>query len=323
MTLNYIDVSTVILEKQRPILILQSLFKTTDCYWIINHFSYKLWNGIIIPFLSVFQNGYRSSFPFYGYKYFYFTQDRFCKSCLRLSNEFDSLGNCQECQTTIQTKQFRCLFQKAGLPFGGICHPNEEPLCGDRTICELYCQPEHVIYLGRFGQQFKIGITGRYRGNDQKGYLFRLFDQGLDEVIVFAKDTRPLNLLDAQTYELEIAQIFHIPTFITFEDKLTQLEFNLPSNSLVQIGHEIQEQFPDLSIIDHCFPTDYLPYSKEIERSIPDIIVQSELQLDPLNVTGIVYYTRGELAIIKESQDHFILINLRKLIGKAYYDSEG
>ena len=283
-----------------------------------------MWNGFLLLFFTVFQNGFESSFPFYGIKHLYLPQERYCLRCFKQTDDIDYFGTCHKCQTSLAYKKFQCLIQRAGLPFNDLCNPQEEPLCGDNWFCEHYCQQEHVIYLSRFGQHQKIGISGRRRGGVQQSYRFRLADQGLDEAIVFVREEKPLDLLNAQMYEQEIAELFQIPTSITFEDRQTQLEFNLqPSVSLATIASEIQAHYQELAIIDHYYPSSLLIYSEQVETSLPYILSNCIHQRFPSEVSGYIYYSRGELAIVKEREDQFTLINLRHLTGRTYYDAEG
>ncbi|MFW9856983.1 MAG: hypothetical protein ACFFFG_18175 [Candidatus Thorarchaeota archaeon] len=287
-------------------------------------FQYHYWNGLLIPYLRIKRDETLWFTPFFGYRHFLFSEQRYCTTCLTPSEETNWTGWCTSCQGEPFNLQLSCLFTQAGHPFGTPCDPHDHPQCGDESFCQRYCQAEYVIYWGRLGIYSKVGITRRYLGDAPQGYLSRIMDQGFDEVLVFEGLT-PLSLAWAQQLEQELARHFKVSTIMGFEDKLQALihaPHSAPSVFNFQdIGLHIHKVFPELVLLDHVILTqDYWDIlAPQFSEKIP--LMNCPITRYPMVVAGEVMLARGELVLLKSSSQTF-WINLRDLQGRVYYQGE-
>ncbi len=291
--------------------------------WVIVGHHYYYWNGLIIPFLIIKNDSQTLHVPFVDTKYFLLSEELYCKNCLNENPRLTWNGLCESCQGDFSQRQYACIYSHAGEPFGGRCDISSIALCNDEDFRTKYCLCEYVIYLGRFGNALKIGITRFSSDPGVQSYIFRLIDQGFDSVLVF-RGINPLNLTWAQDLETEIGRYFCIPKALSFDRKfnaLSNLATILSPVILDEMAQIIEISFPELTLLESMILSeDYWGFYKLNQAYLKDLTRIPRVK-NPRIVEGEVVMARGEMVLLEKNQRKYWL-NLRDLHGRAFYSGE-
>ncbi len=180
--------------------------------------------------------------PLWGDVYLKLGVGKYCTNCLKPHRGGGLL--CDECEAGSSGKFLRCLFGRT-IENCTIEHPSCD-------FIENYnkCFRPYVVYVGQIGNQFKVGITPRYRDNDREGYLYRLIEQGLSKAVVFSGNGYDLMLPEATRLEQEISEVFNISKSISFLKKIEAIREEMNEVEAVNIFDEITKVFDNLEQID-------------------------------------------------------------------------
>ena len=158
--------------------------------------------------------------PFFGDISMQLSRTHYCTMCY---NEFQSIDGsriCDKCKNSEIGNLFNCIWNSPYNIYGKLCNPNESPLCGSYKNAQ-YCTQSHLLYVGSYGDLIKVGVTRERRGNQDKGYIARLIEQGLDFAFVFHfKNEATLPFV--QSLEETLATVLGIRTKLTYNDKTIQ-----------------------------------------------------------------------------------------------------
>jgi len=246
--------------------------------------------------------------PFWGDVYLKLGISKYCTNCHKPNRTGGLL--CEECEAGGTGKFFRCLFGKTI----ENCTP-EHPAC-EFAENHRICFNPYVVYVGRIGKHYKVGITPRYRDGSPEGYLFRLIEQGLSEAAVFAGKGLDLTLPEATALEAEISEIFRIPTAISFKSKISAVweESNGENNS--DIFDEITRVFEQIERIDHVS----LAHNYILPDNFRDF--QEFTWSNKFIISGKVVGFWGPLLFIKgHNNGWYKILNAQSMVGRMIHTS--
>ena len=231
-------------------------------------------------------------------------RNSYCIKCGKIS----LLNVCLSCKETINYKKFSCQFTKAGMPFGISCVKEKIP-CEDLTYAENICFKDYIIYIGKKGNYWKVGISREKRNGIKDGFLLRLIEQGLEDVIVISSNNQ-LNLLEAQKLEEKISEELSIPQKLTeYKDKDLNLE-NIVSH-LTSIHKDIRPEIIS-NLTKAAMFSPWLPFI-EAKKLFHTTIIKPIKGGEILN--GKILASWGKESLIKANKDVY-RINRNELIGK-------
>ncbi len=252
---------------------------------IIRRYLWKLGVGSKSLQLLVDQgDGLSYTIPLDGTLFLEFGLKR-CSYCDEIIPRATRDAICDLCRDSLIYKCQRCIFEGPGKPFDVKCTLESYP-------CQLAwkharCYSDHYLYLGRFGNKIKVGISNCRRS---EGKYYRLIEQGLDEALVLSKFSSLENVLAA---EAMIADQLHLTTFLTFADKiqlLTNYEKTSEIVSLYDYAEQLLELYPDCKITN----IDLLDTWGQIgtNRKIKTVSF-------PNTLAGEVVYSRGNIVLVQ------------------------
>lgn len=228
-----------------------------------------------------------------------------CLSCGETIQRTSSQAICEVCKESLHYKCRRCIFEGPGIPFNSICTP-ENPPCKLDYMCSK-CWSDHYLYLGRFGNNIKVGTSNCQR---KEGKYYRLIEQGLDEALVLSKFQ---SLQEVLSVETQIAEMFNLTTFFTFADKVDLLQkpeitnecdLHLYLSKLERLFPDITFSFVDLTDVWQKLPSNSLIRKISFSHSI----------------RGTVKASRGNILFVQpfdnqSSENILYAYNLSHLVG--------
>jgi len=229
-----------------------------------------------------------------------------CTQCGQIIPYTSRQAVCDLCKENHSYMYRRCIFEGPGVPFGIHCTKENPPCKTDWMIAK--CWSKHYLYLGKFGNGIKVGISNCRR---REGKYYRLIEQGLDEALALTNFSSLQEVLEAENF---IAEKLRLTTFFTFNDKIDLVTTN-DNNCLTVDFHYyidlLKEYYPKakFSIIDLTDVWQGIPKDTLIRRNT-----------FPEEIKGEIIASRGNLlfvkSAIKNSSENIIdAYNLSHLIG--------
>lgn len=190
----------------------------------INNYFWKEFMDFYVPCLYMKAGYHQFSCILHGSLYFNLGK-QFCVNCGVHIASHTSLSLCNACYQTKDTAHLLCILKGAGAPYAKLCDL-ENPPCHDLYRIESFCKTEHIVYIGRFGSLFKVGVTRNSR-KENSGIHSRFLDQGLDEAFIISQG---LTLPEAQRLEAKLSTLLRIPKWISFPEKVENIIKNAKMN---------------------------------------------------------------------------------------------
>jgi len=210
-----------------------------------------------------------------------------CTQCGQIIPYTSRQAVCDPCKENLSYMYRRCIFEGPGVPFGTHCTKENSPCKTDWMIAK--CWSKHYLYLGRFGNGIKVGISNCRR---REGKYYRLIEQGLDEALALTNFGSLKEVLDAEN---NIAEKLRLTTYFTFNNKIDLLTMNNEDCLSVDLYYYIdllKKSYPEVtySIIDLTDVWQGIPKDTLIRRNT-----------FPKEIKGEIIASRGNLLFVKSA----------------------
>jgi hypothetical protein len=194
---------------------------------------WKAFNNLFVPVLSSQTNENRFLTIWSDEIAIKLSMENYCQGCGAQTN-----GKlCLSCEITDERKRLACILTKAGEPFGRSCTKEDYP-CGYTDYAEKVCYSEYILYIGRKGQFWKIGMSRHRREGIESGFIMRLIEQGLEEVLVL-RQNEFLTLPKAQDLENTLTDELGLIQVLKKESKY---------GNIYELKNQIDERYKNLNI---------------------------------------------------------------------------
>jgi len=213
-------------------------------------------------------------------------------------------GYCNECYQMSEFK--KCLFLQQDSFLGkGITCTKDDPPCNEFKNAE-YCHSEHILYIGRLGNEEKVGIS---RAKRKGSYLQRFVEQGLNEVIVVRGFK---SLQEVQSQEIELMKIGFVDK-LSFVDKINNSTDNPPS-SIIEYKNVLAKKYPDQKI-------EYWSIYDDI--AIPPAKFELHPTSDEIkHIQGKIKHIQGSILIIETENEEYS-VNLNSILHHQILNKHG
>ncbi len=185
---------------------------------------------------------------------------------------------------------------------------SNSPLCKNMQNA-MYCHSKFILYVGRFNNEFKVGISSRKRG-----LYTRVVEQGLNEAIIIDGIN---NLMEALFHEECISNELKIETRISTQDKLLSFVSTENNNDNMQF---ISNKFADY--INSNFNLQMINlryfYLNNSFNLIDNKIQLERTDTDNSGIKGKIIFLQGNFMVLSLEEKNY-LIDLKKLVGRDVY----
>jgi hypothetical protein len=227
-----------------------------------------------------------------------------CVMCHNYTSSIDLWGFCKSCQDLVDEDfkiRMSCIFnhKNSFLTKSGGCTKDNYPckIIGNKQKCHS----RHILYFGRFGSIVKVGVSRKQRSG---GYMARILEQGFQEVLIV--DSLP-SLPEALAEEQNFKKMGIIDV-LDFQEKLDQIQINLPQNSLHQAFYELlEEYFAPLTIHYHSI---HQKYHQDIRSMVSTYHVEGKI-IDIIGDIIIIEGINGIIAYQAKQLINFEILLLR------------
>lgn len=293
----------------RPILDLTQT--QAKSYLRIKNYFWKEFMDFYVPCLYMESGYHQFSCILHGSLYFNLGE-QFCVNCGTHILPHTLLSLCNTCYQTEDTAHLLCILKGAGVSYTKLCNL-EDPPCHDLYRRDSFCKTEHIVYIGRFGSLFKVGVTRNSR-KENSGIHSRFLEQGIDEAFIISQR---LTLPEAQRLEAKLSSLLNIPKWISFPEKVESI-----------IKNSKMKDFPDKDTISAKMNSISTMLTKFIpEESISHAIVDRAYMIGYINSDCLEWISRpeqleGEVVVAKGNVlitrlgSNYLVYDLAKLQGR-------
>ncbi len=241
-----------------------------------------------------------------------------CSRCKNSMN-YNYLGLCDDCSLLESDFHIRlnCIFNKDDAMIHNGC-TKYSPACGNVNNSK-YCFQKYILYIARFQEIIKIGIS---RKNRKGTFIHRLIEQGLNEAIVINDIS---SLVEAVNHERWFMQMGYNSS-ISFNDKLMQLKSSNKLNIEGQIinfsdkievfgvsNNYLSSIFTEKMMRERFINNDLTHYSIYPEfEAIHNLKSNEQLSGGKEQISGEIIDIIGSLLIIRKS-DNYYLYDLKRI----------